>query len=326
MRYGVRELAGITAMIVVASAASYTVVPGDTLSAIASRHGVSVSELAQTNGVANPDLIRVGQVLTIPGEPAPSATPTRPAGDHPRAHVVQPGESLSAIAARYRIPVADLITANGISNPNRILVGSQLRLDSSAPASVPAGVAPTVPGVSGGGGGVHEVVAGQTLSGIAARYGVSVQDLAAANAITDPNRIRIGQRLVIPGGWSCPVPGTTRFVDDFGAPRSGGRFHEGTDIFAPMGSPIVAPVAGTVTVQEGRLGGKQFRLQGDDGFLYIGTHMQAFGATGRVKAGDLIGQVGDSGNARGTAPHLHFEIHPEGLPPINPYPTLEAAC
>lgn len=320
-----QHLVGLVTLVAVASAATYTVRPGDTLSHIAGDHGVTVDELARANGLADPDLIRVGAVLNIPGAEGAGGEQTPSAGPS-RAHVVQPGESLSRIAARYGVSVADLVTANGISDPNRVLAGARLRIDASAPADVPAGVAPVVPGIAGGAGGTHVVAVGQTLSGIAGQHGVSVADLAAANGISDPDLIRVGQRLVVPGGWLCPVVGLTRFVDDFGAPRAAGRFHEGTDLFAPRGSPVVAPVSGTVEVLEGSIGGKQFRLRGDDGFLYIGTHMDAFGATGRVSAGALIGQVGDTGSARGTPPHLHLEIHPEGLPPINPYPTLKAAC
>jgi len=322
-----RSLAGLAVLVLVGSAAAYTVVPGDTLSDIAQRHGVSVADVVGANGITDPDLIRVGEVLSIPGAGAAGDTRPDPGGAAaPRTHVVQPGESLSRIAARYGVSVADLVTANGITDPNRVLAGSRLRLDPAAPAGVPAGVAPVVPGVAAGGGATHLVAPGQTLSGIAAEHGVSVADLVAANGIADPNLIRAGQRLVVPGGWTCPVPDLTSFLDDFGAPRAEGRFHEGIDLFAPRSSPVLAPVGGTVEVLEGRIGGKQFRLSGDDGFLYIGTHLDAFGATGRVSAGTVIGQVGDTGSARGTSPHLHFEIHPEGLPPINPFPTVTAAC
>jgi murein DD-endopeptidase MepM/ murein hydrolase activator NlpD len=122
----------------------------------------------------------------------------------------------------------------------------------------------------------------------------------------------------------CPVPGGT-FGNSWEAPRSGGRLHEGTDIFAAHGSPVLAPVAGYVTIKTGVIGGIQFTLQGDDGHVYHGTHMAEATASGRVVAGQQVGLVGNTGNAAGTPPHLHFETHPNGYA-VNPYHTLVKAC
>ncbi len=127
------------------------------------------------------------------------------------------------------------------------------------------------------------------------------------------------------GRWICPVQGPRAFTNDWGAPRSGGRRHMGNDILSPRGTPVVAPVSGTVTHRNVRLGGLSFYLRGDDGITYFGTHLSAYGAGGRVSAGTVIGYVGDTGNARGT-PHLHFEMHPGGGSPVNPYPTLRQYC
>ncbi len=115
-------------------------------------------------------------------------------------------------------------------------------------------------------------------------------------------------------------------MNDWGFPRTGGRFHEGNDMFAPRGTPFIAPVSGTVERKVGKIGGNQVKLMGDNGIGYYGTHLGRFGKGGRVAAGDVIGYVGDSGNARGTATHLHFEIHPGGGAAVNPYPTLARIC
>ncbi len=130
-----------------------------------------------------------------------------------------------------------------------------------------------------------------------------------------------------PGGLLtyCPVAGTHSFIDSWGYPRSGGRRHKGVDIMANTGVPIVAPVSGTVSHRSNRVGGRSFHLNGDDGNYYYGTHLSAYGNSGRVNAGDLIGYVGDDGNAAGI-PHLHFEIHPGGGAAVNPYPATRAAC
>lgn len=133
-------------------------------------------------------------------------------------------------------------------------------------------------------------------------------------------------------GWICPVAGPVSFIDSWGAPRSGGRLHQGVDMFARRGTPTVAPVPGVVEHRHNDVGGLSFHLWGDDGNYYYGTHLSEYGSvTGWVDAGSVIGYMGNTGNAAATSPHLHFEIHPgrtRGTPlrPINPTPAVDAAC
>jgi murein DD-endopeptidase MepM/ murein hydrolase activator NlpD len=126
-------------------------------------------------------------------------------------------------------------------------------------------------------------------------------------------------------GITCPVPGST-FVDTWGAARSGGRSHQGVDMMAGFGTHIYAPASGNVEFRTVSTGGLSFYVYADDGNTYFGTHLQGYeGGNRHVSAGEHIGYVGDSGNAAGT-PHLHFEIHPGGGGPVNPYPATAAAC
>ncbi|HVF73813.1 MAG TPA: M23 family metallopeptidase [Acidimicrobiales bacterium] len=136
-----------------------------------------------------------------------------------------------------------------------------------------------------------------------------------------------GARVIGSGSWICPVQGPRSFTNDWGQPRSGGRRHQGTDILSPRGTPVVASVSGTVRKHNSSLGGLSYYLDGDDGTTYFGTHLHSYtGPTGRVSAGTVIGTVGNTGNASGGPTHLHFEIHPGGGGPVNPYPTLAKYC
>jgi murein DD-endopeptidase MepM/ murein hydrolase activator NlpD len=135
-----------------------------------------------------------------------------------------------------------------------------------------------------------------------------------------------GLRVLAKGPWVCPVQGPRAFSNDWGQPRSGGRRHKGTDIMSPSGTPVVASVAGSVVDHNSGLGGKGYWLHGVDGNTYYGAHLSRFGASGRVEQGQIVGYVGNSGNARGGASHLHFEIHPGGGAAVNPYGTLRTYC
>jgi murein DD-endopeptidase MepM/ murein hydrolase activator NlpD len=298
----------LVGMLAIGSAGIYVVQPGDTLTGIAARTGASVAAIAGANGLRDADRILVGQHLTIPDAGDPGAAPGT--------YVVRRGDTLGAIAARTGVPVTTIVAANGLVGPT-LYAGVRLRL---VPLTGPTGN--VLYGPEGRGVGVHVVRAGETLDAIARRSGSSVAALVQANGIRDADLIRIGQRLTVPGGWVCPVQGRLRFVNDWGFPREGGRAHEGTDLFADRGTPVVAPVNGVAEQVAGQRAGRQVTVRGDDGFVYINAHLNSFGAAGRVRAGDVLGTVGTSGNAAGTPAHLHFEIHPGGIGPVNPYPTL----
>jgi LysM repeat protein len=169
--------------------------PGQTLGQIAVEQGVTLESLVALNQIADPDRIFVGQRLRVATAPAAPAGPAAPAAGETGAsviHVVTWGESLTGIAARYGTTIGAIATANSLADPSYIRSGQRLIIPSpeSAPTTEPSAPA------------THIVASGETLSGIAIRYGTSVGAIAAANGLADPSYIRAGQELQIPGGSS----------------------------------------------------------------------------------------------------------------------------
>jgi murein DD-endopeptidase MepM/ murein hydrolase activator NlpD len=132
--------------------------------------------------------------------------------------------------------------------------------------------------------------------------------------------------IKISGAMACPVAGPVSFSDTWGAPRSG-HTHQGVDMMAASGTPIVAIVDGTITYSGyGSSAGNWLILSGDDGNGYWYMHNQENLVTGgHVSVGQQIATVGDTGNAAGT-PHLHFEFHPGGGAAVNPTPLVASIC
>jgi len=125
----------------------------------------------------------------------------------------------------------------------------------------------------------------------------------------------------------CPVDMPNAYTDNWGVPRYSGGFHlhQGIDVFAPVGTAIRAPFAGNAVTAENTLGGLAVKVYGALGYVY-NAHLDSYGQLGEVQAGDIIGYVGNTGNAIYSAPHDHFEWHPGGGEAVNPFQLLNAAC
>ena len=257
-------------------------------------------------------------------------------------YTLKRGDTLSRVATKFKIPVAAIVAANDIANPDKVREGQKLTVPDKAAAQVAAAkpIAAAATETPADGSKVYEVRAGDTLSGIAKRFETTVADLVARNGLSGPTAIiREGKTLHLPPHAQnvpakeaplCPVKGADKwaFSNSFGSPREGHRSHAGNDIFAKRGTPVVAGVDGTIRAVEGGRAGIGYYLDGVDGVTYYGAHMNSrqVGDGATVKRGDVIGTVGSTGNAGGTPPHLHFEIKPGNGASIDPYPLLRVWC
>ncbi|GAB4470601.1 MAG: hypothetical protein Kow00124_06880 [Anaerolineae bacterium] len=182
---------------------THTVQPGDTLFSIARRYGVTVQDIAFANGITNPALIYVGQVLIIPGG----------SGGTPSEYVVVAGDTLFSIARRFNTTVDAIAALNNITDPSLISVGQRLQIPggtqqpTATPTTPTATATPTQqPDTQV----THTVQAGETLYRIALRYGVTVQQIVQLNNIANPNLIAVGQVLIIKqGSTGTPPPSPT---------------------------------------------------------------------------------------------------------------------
>ena len=192
------------------SVGTHIVRAGESLQLIGQRYGLDWQRLAQANGIINPNLIYVGQVLLVPAETdtivAPVVVPTpqpivaqapvasaTERGRYP-IYVTQFGDTLNRIAQDFGITVGELLSLNKFRSDTRLIVGDVVLIPQSASlSSTRASISADVDAASR-----HVVSAGDTLADIAARYGRSVLEIAAANGLLDLNRIYVGQVLIIP--------------------------------------------------------------------------------------------------------------------------------
>ena len=165
--------------------ATHTVAAGENLYRIGLKYGVSWVALANENGLANPNVLSVGQVLKLPGAtPPPTTTPT-PSPQTETTYIVKAGDNLFRIGVRFGINWIQIAEANGLVNPNLIKVGDELKIPVNTPGPAPEFS--------------HVVKQGETLFLISLQYGVKWPAIAEANGLTSPYVIYVGQTLEIPG-------------------------------------------------------------------------------------------------------------------------------
>lgn len=232
-------------------AGTHVIQQGENLFRIALRYGISTDELARVNNITDPTRIFAGQVLTIPNLSAPDAGTeiVNPlVATAPVVHVVQRGEYLATIARLYGVTVDDILRANNIANANLVYAGQELQIwpsdlsvaqpENPAPAPTEAVVeappveAAPVETVS------HTVMAGEHLSSIAQRYGVSWTTIAEANGIFDPNTIYAGMTLVIPNGNPAAAQAVYVPQADPNLPDAGAHWGSGREIVVDLSTQM----------------------------------------------------------------------------------------
>jgi murein DD-endopeptidase MepM/ murein hydrolase activator NlpD len=343
--------------VVALSGESHRVRRGDRLGDLAQTFGMSVGELAQANDLEPPYIIRVGQVLQIPAAPGAGPAPTAVAAQTSRPQ---------AVAATRRAPVRTL-EPETVPAPTMVAaLEAPTVADPPAPKLKPAKGAQVA---HRAGAERYTVRSGETLSGIALRLDVPMAELARANDIDRPYRVRAGQKLALPQKPEIPekpeIPqkpeiarsgaptttmvklgkddGSVRLAtgappplagDDFLWPVNGkvigafGRIdqwrrRDGIDIAAPRGAPVLAAQDGIVAYAgEGIRGyGKMILVRHDQGYITTYAHNAALlvEVGDVVERGQVIARVGDTGDASQSM--LHFELR-QGRTPIDPQTRL----
>ncbi len=211
-------------------------------------------------------------------------------------YTIEPGDSLSSIAARFNTDVSTLVSLNNISNPHHIVAGEVIEVVNVV-------------------GAVHNAEDGDTISDIAKLYGVGEEVIIAANDLNSKDTLTRGVRVIVPGATRSRGGQVKQFIWPLqGTITSGygwrnGKFHYAIDIAAPLGTPFFAAAAGRVTYAD-YLGayGIMVELDHGDGFLtrYGHAGKVAVSAGQQVAPGQTIAYVGLTGNT--TGPHLHFEV------------------
>lgn len=324
-----------------AGLASYAVGAGDTWFGIARSAEVSMAALLEVNEASADTTIHPGDVVCLP---AGAVTKSSCTPSNAPTYTVASGDSWSAIAAATGVTLAALLEANGASADRVLHPGNEVCLPPSA--SLSGGASSAAGGSSSGGGPSYTVVPGDSWSAIAMAAEVRLGALLAANDASVDTVLHPGDTIRLPEGAkvpdrnrqvtvqldALPVQGPCGFLDTWRAPRGGGRRHAGVDVFARRGEYVYAVVDGRLSGrgwdQPGRRSGNSWWLTSADGrTVFFYAHLADFAPGLRVgstvRAGQIIGWVGSTGNASG--PHLHFEIRPGGGEPINPYPILAAA-
>lgn len=330
-----------------AGLATYQVRPGDTWFGIAQGASVPMTEVLAANRATVDTALHPDDIVCLPAGAVTqsSCTPSNAA-----TYTVAAGDGWSGIAAAAGVTLGALLTANNASQDRVLHPADAVCMPPGA--TMPSGQATAVAAAdtsasssAGSGGPTYTVARGDSWSAIALAAEITLGALLAANDASADRVLHPGDAVRLPAGAkvptstaparvrldALPVQGPCWYADTWQAPRGGGRRHVGVDIFTQRGEYVYAVVDGTLSGrawdQPGRRSGNAWWLTSADGrtsFFY--AHLADFAPElkvgSKVRAGQIIGWVGATGNA--SAVHLHFEVQPNGKA-VNPHPVLAAA-
>ena len=292
---------------------AYVVASGDSWASIALALGVEAGELADSNDATKASTLYPGDQLCLPaGADASAAAASaqracRKGGGS--AYEVEKGDSWFAIAASAAISMRTLLSANGATERRVLVPGDELCLPKGATLAS---------------------TAGSTATGSAStQRGTSSTSSGSGSSSSSSSRSSSWNGVLD----ALPAQGPCWYSDTWHDGRGDGRVHEGVDLLAEEGRYVYAVADGVLTNrawdQPGLRAGNAWWLTDADGTgtYYFYGHLYDFAqglhVGSRVEAGEIIGFLGETGNA--ASPHLHFEIHPNGGGAINPYPIVKAA-
>ena len=261
-----------------------TVLPGDTVYAIARRTGASPQSIITLNRLSPPYALEIGDIIRVPASSVPpsrAAAPAGPAAPRDGAHVVKAGDTLYSISRATGAPVDAIARANSLGAPYSLRVGQTLRIPGASAASVSIAAAPD------------------------ADVGDLARNVSYGAPASRPRSL-----------FDWPVQG--RMIGSFGLSEAGKR-NDGVNIAAPVGTPVRAAADGEVVYRGSELEGygNLLLVKHDDGFVTAYAHNDAMLVKkgDRVRKGQVIAKVGQSGSAK--EPQLHFEIR-QNLKAIDP--------
>ncbi|MCQ2604864.1 MAG: LysM peptidoglycan-binding domain-containing protein [Spirochaetia bacterium] len=228
---------------------TYTMKSGDTLSSVAKKYGVTVNDILKVNNIKNPNNVYKGTKITIPEKNKVSSAPAQKVTYE--TYTVKKGDSLSLIADKTRCPLKDVMSANNITNVNKIYVGQKLRIPRVTTASVPTSASKTAEKITYE---TYTVKKGDNLSLIADKNKCTLQDVMSANNITNVNKIYVGQKLRIPRVTTASAPTSASKTGTASDKSAGGA---GTTSVAvnTKNNPYFWPVEGTQRPLDGKLKG-----------------------------------------------------------------------
>lgn len=252
-----------------------------------------------------------------PAAPPSTAPPTTPATEPPTTTTQPAPTTTTAASPEASTTTAPPDTATTTTAPGA--VAAPTITTTTTTSKVPSGPPPAS---------LSESSVSSILNGLArSSANTSTQALIDALRPLQDYGLTLDQALMA-GMGRFPVGGAAYFRDDFGEPRETpeAHSHQGNDIFAQFGTPVRSPANGVVTVSNEPVGGKCVYVTEADGTWYYMAHLRGFAAElsngATVRIGQLVGYTGDTGNAAGGPPHVHFELHPRGGAAISPFKAL----